>query len=108
MKQALTVWGALAAVALAVPALSRDYAAGEALANAKCLVCHGEAGNKPIAPDYPLLGGQYFDYLTHTLHAYKSGHRNNPLMSPQVQALSEQDIRNLSWYFSKQPGLQSR
>jgi cytochrome c553 len=93
---------------LAGAAYAGDYEAGKKIAEEKCQACHGEAGNKPITPDMPRLGGQHYDYLLHSLHAYKSGARNNPMMAPMAQPLSDKDMRDAAWYFSKQVGLQTK
>jgi len=86
-------------------ALARDYEAGKKKAAEVCAACHGEDGNKPITPETPRLAGQYYDYLVHSLEQYKSGKRQNPMMTPMAQPLSKDDIRNLAQYFSKQQGL---
>ncbi|MCW5626418.1 MAG: cytochrome c, partial [Burkholderiales bacterium] len=67
-----TLWlGALALSMGAAPAWAGgDAAAGEKKAET-CAACHGPQGAKPVTPDYPILAGQYEDYLKHTLHAYK-------------------------------------
>jgi cytochrome c553 len=67
-----------------------------------CVACHGPNGAKPIAPDYPVLAGQYANYLEHALHEYKSGKRKNPIMAGQVAALSDADIKALAAYFAAQ------
>lgn len=84
-------------------AMAADVAAGKEKA-ATCVACHGEGGNKPLAPDYPKLAGQPADYLAKALRDYKSGKRKNPLMAPQAQNLSKKDIEDLAAYFSAQPG----
>ncbi len=71
-----------------------------------CVACHGETGVS-IAPTFPTIAGQYQDYILHSLMAYKSGDRNNPIMSGIVAALSEQDMHDLAAYYSSQNGLQS-
>ena len=73
-----------------------------------CGSCHGPTGNVPLTPDTPKIGGQYYDYLVHSLQAYKSGKRDNPLMSPMAKPLTEQEIRSLAEFFSKQDGLQHK
>jgi cytochrome c553 len=80
-----------------------NVAAGESKA-AVCLTCHGPAGNAPISPDYPRLGGQHADYLLHALQDYKKGARKNPIMSGQVEQLSKQDMVDLAAYFGAQAG----
>lgn len=84
-------------------AMAADVAAGKEKA-ALCAACHGEGGNKPLAPDYPKLAGQPADYLEKALRDYKSGKRKNPLMAPQAQNLSKKDIADLAAYFAAQPG----
>lgn len=83
---------------------------GEQLAKAKgkatgqsCIDCHGADGNAPIDPTYPKLGGQYADYLAHSLQQYRSGDRQNALMTPQATQLSDQDIADLAEYFGSRP-----
>lgn len=82
--------------------------AGAALAQevpkaaATCVACHGDKGAKPILPDYPILAGQYANYLEHALHEYKAGKRKNPVMSAQAAQLSPHDIEELAEYFSLQ------
>ena len=99
----------ISAAALAVmvtPAIAKDYEAGKKKVQEVCAACHGEDGNKGLTPDTPRLGGQYYDYLVHTLEQYRKGKRQNPMMSPMAQPLTDDDIRNLAYYFSKQQGLQ--
>ena len=81
-------------------------AAGEVLASTKsastgqsCVDCHGAAGNAPIDPTYPKLGGQYHDYIAHALQAYRGGNREHALMSSQAKDLTDQQIADLSAYF---------
>lgn len=100
-------------------ALLLSAAAGTALANedagggaafeqkrAACGACHGEKGDKPLAPDYPILAGQNADYLSAALRHYRDGRRNNPIMGAQIQALqlTEDDIVKLGEYFAAQNG----
>ncbi|MBI1394781.1 MAG: c-type cytochrome [Betaproteobacteria bacterium] len=82
-----------------------DAAAGEKKAKEVCAACHGEGGAKPTTPDYPVLASQREDYLEHSLHAYKSGKRKNPIMGAMAANLSDQEIADLAAYFSSQdPG----
>lgn len=69
-----------------------------------CVACHGETGMS-AAPTFPNIAGQYEDYLYMTLKAYKSGSRNNAIMSGIVAALNDQDMKDLAAYFSSQEGL---
>ena len=72
-----------------------------------CSVCHGPDGDQPLAPDYPILAGQYADYLESSLKSYRDGRRANPIMAMQVQMLnlSDEDIRRLSAHFASKQGL---
>jgi cytochrome c553 len=85
-------------------------AAGEALAAVKgkatgqsCIDCHGTDGNTPLDPTYPKLGGQYRDYLEHSLQMYRNGDREHALMSQQAKDLSDQQIADLAAYFASRP-----
>ena len=69
-----------------------------------CAACHGIDGNSKITM-YPILAGQYKNYLVNALHAYKSGKRNNAVMSGFAAGLTNQDIDDLAIYFSNQKGL---
>ena len=91
--------GVTANVALA----SGNADAGKAKAAQVCGACHGPEGNKPSAPDQPVLAGQYYDYLVRALTDYKSGKRNNPIMKGFAATLSAQDIQDVATWFSSQP-----
>jgi cytochrome c553 len=82
-----------------------DYEAGKKKVEEVCKACHGADGNTPFTPDTPRLAGQYYDYLVHSLEAYRKGARENPLMSPMAKPLSDKEIRDVALYFSKQQGL---
>lgn len=67
-----------------------------------CAACHGPDGNSPN-PIYPIIAGQYRDYLAQTLVDYKNGNRNNAIMKGFTAALSDEDILDLAAYFASQP-----
>ena len=84
--------------------------AGEKLAQTKgkatgqsCVDCHGAEGNAPIDDTYPKLGGQYYDYLAHSLEMYRDGDREHALMSQQAKELTDQQIADLAAYFGSRP-----
>jgi cytochrome c553 len=84
--------------------------AGEKLAHTKrkatgqsCVDCHGAEGNAPIDATYPKLGGQYYDYLAHSLEMYRDGDREHALMSQQAKDLTDQQIADLAAYFGSRP-----
>jgi cytochrome c553 len=71
-----------------------------------CTGCHGIPGYKNVYPTYkvPKIGGQNYEYLVIALKAYKAGERDHPTMALQAQALSDQDIEDISAYFASLGG----
>ena len=76
--------------------------AGKAKAAQVCAACHGADGNKPSAPDQPILAGQHPDYLVKALSDYKSDKRKNPIMKGFASTLSKQDMEDLAAWFASQ------
>ncbi|MCL6618930.1 c-type cytochrome [Thermomonas hydrothermalis] len=73
---------------------------------AACTSCHGAEGNAPIDGMYPMIGGQYADYIEHALQAYRNGTRAGgtaDVMAAQAKALSDQQIADLAAYFQSVP-----
>ena len=90
-----------------------DIAAGLDIATkgtqgvAACTSCHGAEGNAPIDGMYPKLGGQYADYLAHSLQGYRGGTRAGAtadVMAAQAKNLSDQQIADLAAYYASVPG----
>lgn len=80
-------------------AMGGDAKAGQLKANA-CVVCHGPMGLS-INPGAPHLAGQPAIYLVEQLHDFKSGKRQNPVMSVIAKPLTEKEILDLAaWYSS--------
>lgn len=79
-----------------------NAAAGKSKAAQVCAACHGPEGNKPTAPENPVLAGQHRDYLVKALKDYKSGKRNNAVMKGFAAALSNRDIEDLAAWFAGQ------
>ena len=52
---------------------------------------------------WPNLAGQAAPYIVAQLKAFKSGLRNDPLMSPQAMNLADEDMADLAVYFESQP-----
>jgi cytochrome c553 len=78
--------------------------AGKTIASQICANCHGlygqalAIGSSSIVPS---LTAQQKDYMILRLREYKSGKIAGPLMSPIAKTLSDQDIENVStWYSS--------
>ena len=78
-----------------------DAAAGAALA-APCAACHGQDGVTTL-PGYPNLAGQGEKYTADQLRAIKSGVRAAPLMTGQLDAMSDADLVNLAAYYAAMP-----
>ncbi len=75
-----------------------DLGAAKASAEAKCQTCHGMDGMATIA-GAPNLSGQPKEYLKIQLEAFRGGSRQHPQMSIIAQGLSDEDIENVSeWY----------
>lgn len=79
-----------------------DLVKGEALYTAVCAACHGADGNSAIAAN-PKLSAQHPEYLVKQLHEFKSGKRNNPIMKGFASALSDDDMRNISYWVASKP-----
>jgi cytochrome c553 len=95
---------AVAALALAGAAQAAGKAeAGKQKAAQVCAACHGPQGNKPTAPENPILAGQHYDYLVKALQDYKSGKRNNAIMRGFAASLTMRDIEDLAAWFASQP-----
>jgi cytochrome c553 len=96
----------LVAIVPAVAVARGNAEAGKNKAAQVCAACHGAEGNKPSAPDQPILAGQHYDYLVRALTDYKIGRRNNPIMKGFAAALSRQDIEDLAaWFASRSSNL---
>jgi len=96
----------LGVVALVVTSSSAraagDSTAGRAV-TVKCQSCHGKEGlGRALAGggEAPNLAGQKYDYLVHSLMAYKAGERKSYMMSLVVNHLSDEDIANVAAYYS--------
>lgn len=75
-----------------------DIAKGKITA-ATCIACHGSKG---MAANrlWPNLFGQNQPYLIKQLNDFKSGKRIDPQMSLMAKNLSDEEIQNVSAYFS--------
>ena len=76
--------------------------AGKTKAEQLCMHCHGIDGRSVPDGDtatVPFLSGQPREYLVDRILAYRSGRIDHPQMTPIAKSLSEQDIANVSeWY----------
>ena len=78
-----------------------DLARAEQLVTTVCAACHGAKGMSPI-PTNPHLAGQHPAYIANQLANFKSGARQNAIMSGMAAILSPQDMVSVAAYFSQQ------
>lgn len=70
--------------------------------SAPCAACHGHRG---IAVDttIPNLAGQHYPYLVNQLKAFRRRGRIYPQMNDKAHALTDEQIEDLSAYYSAIP-----
>lgn len=102
MKLESIAWlSALCALSLSATVLAEGSAEAGQAKSSTCVACHGVDGNS-VNPEWPTIAGQHDAYIVKQLKAFKSGARQNPLMTPMAQPLSDQDMEDLAAYFSSQ------
>ncbi len=94
---------ALSSLSVVAQEKKPDLAKGEASFSAVCAACHGADGNSGI-PENPKLAGQHPQYLVKQLQEFKSGKRNNAIMTGFASTLSDDDMVNIGhWLASQEP-----
>jgi cytochrome c553 len=83
------------------PATKVDLNKGAALYAAQCVACHAADGNS-TTPANPKLAGQHPEYLIKQLQEFKSGKRENAIMSGFASAMSDEDMRNVAFWLASQ------
>jgi cytochrome c553 len=68
-----------------------------------CAACHGQNGIPTDPKTIPIIWGQQQSYLVKQLHDYRSGDRDNPVMSSIARGLAQQDLRKIAAYFAAKP-----
>jgi cytochrome c553 len=76
-----------------------DVKAGREKAQ-KCEVCHGLNGVSKVV-EAPNIAGQNQQYLVKQLNAFRSGERQNEMMSIIARTLSRDDIEDLAAYYAE-------
>ena len=96
----LTLVTTLALTSLCVAAQDKkpDLAKGEA-SYAMCAACHAADGNSAI-PENPKLAQQHPEYLIKQLQEFKSGKRNNAIMTGFASTLSDEDMTNIAYWLT--------
>ena len=106
MKTSFFLKSAAAAVLATgwVSAQAGNIGLGKVKADQACAACHGADGVKSIDGSYPILAGQYEDFLVKALTDYKTGARKNAIMAGMAAALTKEEIADLAAYYSSLPG----
>jgi cytochrome c553 len=92
---------AVPAAAAPVQVAKPDLVKGAASFTAMCASCHGVGGNSGIAAN-PKLSQQHPEYLVKQLQEFKSGKRQNAIMTGFASALSDDDMKNISYWAASQ------
>jgi cytochrome c553 len=92
---ALPAWAAEPAKEATKP----DLARGQEIATQTCVACHTFDGSRGI-PANPILQGQIPEYLLKQLRDFKSGKRQNAIMTGMVAALNEADMKNVAAFYA--------
>jgi cytochrome c553 len=67
-----------------------------------CAACHAADGNSSI-PVNPKLSQQHPEYLAKQLKEFKTGARANAVMAGFASTLSDDDMRNISYWLASKP-----
>lgn len=100
-------------------ATAADIQAGRAAyERLNCASCHGADAKSSVDPSYPIIAGQYADYLAAALRSYQRGMagapaasnvRNNAIMGAFAVQMTADDVLNISaWLESLPSGLATR
>jgi cytochrome c553 len=68
-----------------------------------CAACHGANGIPNDPKTIPIIWGQQQSYLVKQLHDYRSGDRENSIMSPIAKGLAQDELRKIAAYFAAKP-----
>jgi cytochrome c553 len=113
MKNLFSLAFAVAVACVTAPALAQAPAQPAAGAKsleartAMCMGCHNIKGYQASFPEVhkvPMIAGQNAKYIAAALNEYKAGDRRHPTMRAIAGSLSDQDIKDISEYYSKLAG----
>ena len=90
----------LAAGLLLIPAGQAEELSRAAMLSASCEGCHGPFGRSPGA--IPPIAGKSEEYLRETLEGFRSEDTDATVMGRHVKGYSEEEIRLIAEYFSRQ------
>lgn len=66
-----------------------------------CANCHGATGVSKV-PTFPIIAGQYKDYLLRAMKDYREGRRKNGVMNSMVKGMTNAQLEALAAYYSRQ------
>ena len=101
MKKILFI-SLLLALALSVQAQNptlKSITLGKKISS-QCVACHGDNGISVIE-EAPNLAGQKELYIWNQLRDYKSGKRQNEMMSVIAKNLSEEEMKDVAAYYGQ-------
>lgn len=101
MRKLLAVAAMGAALGISSTAQAEGSVEAGQAKSAVCAACHGADGNS-FNPEWPSLAGQHKGFIVAQLEAFRSGARQNPLMSPMAMDLSDEDILDLAAFYQAQ------
>ena len=81
-----------------------SFSSDVSLTSKRCISCHGVSGNSSIEI-WPKIAGQHAEYIFSQLIEFKKGKdglRFDPNMFSMLQGLNENDLLDLSKYYSNQ------
>jgi cytochrome c553 len=78
-------------------------AQGNGRGAAPCQSCHGADGGGMSAAGFPRLAGLGAGYLRKQLDDFATGSRDNPVMHPNAQALSDDERQAMASYYAQMP-----
>ncbi|THD46616.1 MAG: c-type cytochrome [Bradyrhizobium sp.] len=65
-----------------------------------CAACHGQDGVPTDPKTIPIIWGQQQSYLVKQLHDFRSGDRDQAIMSPIAKGLAQDELRKIAAYFA--------
>lgn len=92
---------------ISVQAIEGDAERGQ-LAASTCMACHqadGSGMSLPGSESWPRLAGLDAGYLYKQLQDFNEGHRENATMAPFAAMLTDQQMRDISIYYSELPAV---
>ena len=82
------------------PVAHADELSRAAMLSASCEGCHGTYGHSPGA--IPSIAGKSAEYLREVLEGFRAGDRDATVMGRHAKGYTDEEIRLIAEYFSKQ------